>query len=142
MEILAHIIAYMIFACLILAGLALVVGIINFFYYRMWRSNSVKVYYDDNDHRKGYYIVKRPSGPYPVGYPREQIVNDMEAFERLKREQKAKNRGRKYEEPGYISSKSRPLWLQILLMTPAEYIKYRKQRKELKNNRNNFGSKA
>ncbi len=85
MDTLAQIIAYLIFAVLILAGFGIIVAIAEFFYYRKWRSNKVRVYYDDNDHRKGYYIVKRPRGPYPVGYPKEQIVKDMEAFEQLKR---------------------------------------------------------
>lgn len=144
MDIIAHIIAYAIYAVLILSGLGLIVRICQYFYYREYRSDSVKVYYDDNDHRKGYYIVKRPRGPYPVGYPKERIVADMEAFERLKQEEKAK---RNYklnlsqvpdipeEKPNTAFNipskpkKSRPKWLQILLMTPAEYLEYRKQRK-------------
>ena len=86
-------IAFLIYAGLILGGLGLIVAVAKFFYYRQWRSDEVRVYYDDNDHRKGYYVVKRPRGPYPVGYPKEKIVKDMETFERLKREQKAKRRG-------------------------------------------------
>lgn len=140
MEILAHIIAYAIYAVLILAGLGFAVRICQYFYYREYRSDSVKVYYDDNDHRKGYYIVRRPRGPYPVGYSHEKIVRDMEAFERLKREQKAKERGKvdlslwpdipEKDSPSYhIPKKPRPRWLQILLMTPAEYLEERRSKK-------------
>lgn len=147
MEILAQIIAYLIFAGLILCGLGVIVAIVRFFYYRQWRDNTVKVYYDDNDHRKGYYIVKRPRGPYPVGYPKEQIVKDMEAFERLKRKEKEKRKGKLNvshmpnipQKTPNISfnitpkpKKPRPMWFQILLMTPAEYMAYRRQRKEVK----------
>lgn len=64
------------------------------------------------------YIVKRPRGSYPVGYPREQILKDMEAFEQLKREQKAKNTGRSIESLRRTQNKPRPMWLQVLLMTP------------------------
>lgn len=92
----------------------------------------IKVYYDDHDHSKGYYYVRKPGGTYPVGYPKEQIVKDMEAFERLKREQKANSRGRSANETGYTLKKSRPMWLEILFMTPAEYMQYRRRRKEAK----------
>lgn len=144
MDLLAHIIVYVFFAFLILAGVGLIVRICEYFYYREYRSDSVRVYYDDNDHRKGYYVVKRPRGPYPVGYPKERIVRDMEEFERLKREEKAKRR-RQYdlshvqdiprEKPNPAFNipprpkKPRPKWLRILLMTPAEYIEYRKHQK-------------
>ena len=90
----------------------------------------IKVYYDDHDQSKGYYYVRKPGGTYPVGYPREQIVKDMEAFERLKREQKAKSSGRSANESSFTLKKSRPMWLEILFMTPAEYMQYRQQRKE------------
>lgn len=92
MDILAHIIEYGIFAVLILAGLGFIVRICQYFYYREYRSDSVKVYYDDDNHRKGYYIIKRPRGPYPIGYPKERIVAEMEAFEQLKREQELKGK--------------------------------------------------
>ena len=88
----------------------------------------IKVYYDDNDHSKGYYYVGKPGGTYPIGYPKEKIVNDMEAYEQLKRKQKAKSRST--YGTGYTRKKPRPMWLQILLMTPAEYMQYRRQRKE------------
>lgn len=146
-EIIAHIIAFLIYAFLILGGLGLIVGIAKYFYYRGWRSDSVKIYYDDNDHRKGYYIVKRPRGPYPVGYPKEQIVKDMEEFEQLKREQKekARNHGHRLVRADFpfeipedkvrydIASKPRkprPMWIQILLMTPAEYLAYRRKKRQ------------
>ena len=88
----------------------------------------IKVYYDDHDHSKGYYYVRKPGGQYPVGYPREQIAKDMEAFERLKREQKVRSRGRNVSGTEYSKKKPRPMWLQILLMTPAEYMEYRRRR--------------
>lgn len=132
MDILAHIIAYLIFAGLILCGLGIVVSIARFFYYRKWKSDRIRVYYDDNDHRKGYYIVNRPRGPYPVGYPKEQIVKNMEEFERLRREQKEKQKNRGAEDVKYTTKTPRPMWLQILLMTPAEYMEYRRRRKEAK----------
>ena len=143
LDILAHIIAYLFIAALILSGLGLIVAIAQFFYYRKWRSNKVKVYYDDNDHRKGYYIVNRPRGPYPVGYPKEKIIKDMEAFERLKREQKEKaknhNRARTIDKGKYYfiekSNESNPTWIQILMMTPAEYMAYRRRKKERKKER-------
>lgn len=50
----------------------------------------IKVYYDDNDHSKGYYYIGKPGGTYPIGYPKEKIVKDMEAYEQLKRKQKQK----------------------------------------------------
>ncbi|MDE6927453.1 MAG: hypothetical protein K2P06_01860 [Muribaculaceae bacterium] len=90
MDILAHIIAYVFIAALILSGLGLIVLIANFFTIENGEAIKSKVYYDDNDHRKGYYIVSRPHGPYPVGYPKERIIKDMEEFERLRRSQKEK----------------------------------------------------
>lgn len=96
------------------------------------QGDRIKVYYDEHDHSKGYYYVRKPGGTYPVGYPREQIVRDMAAYERLKREQKAKRRGRSANEAGYTMKKTRPMWLEILFMTPAEYMKYRRRRKETK----------
>lgn len=122
-DIFAHIIAYAIFACLALAGLGLVILIYQFVYYRQWRNNKVKVYYDDNDHRKGYYIVRRPRGPYPVGYPKERIVRDMAEFERLRRGQNADAQNPPVSK--------RPTWLQTLLMTPAEYIEYLRRKNEI-----------
>lgn len=88
----------------------------------------IKVYYDDNDHSKGYYYFGKPGGTYPIGYPKEKIVKDMEAYEQLKRKQKAKSRSA--YGTGYTRKKPRSMWLQILLMTPAEYMQYRRQRKE------------
>lgn len=130
MDILAKFIVYAFFAVLILAGVGFIVRICQFFYYRQYRSDSVKVYYDDNDHRKGYYIVKRPRGPYPVGYPKEKIIEDMEEFERLKREEKAKRDGHADMTKTIAPKlkKPRPMWLRILLMTPSEYIDYKRQR--------------
>lgn len=124
MDILVQIIADLIFAGLIMSGFGIIVAVGRYFYYRQWRSDKVSVYYDDNDRRKGCYIVKRPRGPYPVGYPKEKIIKDMEDFERLRREQKDKTRklGRLWA--------ARPMWLRILLMTPAEYKEYRRRRKE------------
>ena len=80
--------------------------------------DRIKIYYDDNDHSKGYYYIGKPGGTYPIGYPRERIVKDMEDYERLKQEQKNKRR-----------KKTRPMWVKILLMTPSEYMEYRRQRK-------------
>lgn len=130
MDILAKFIVYAFFAVLILAGVGFIVRICQFFYYRQYRSDSVKVYYDDNDHRKGYYIVKRPRGPYPVGYPKEKIIEDMEEFERLKREEKAKRDGHADMTKTIAAKlkKPRPMWLRILLMTPSEYMDYKRQR--------------
>ena len=125
----AHILVYLVYALLLLAGFGLVIAIARFFYYRRWRSDYVRIYYDDNDHRKGYYMVRRPRGPYPVGYPQEQIVKDMEEFERLKREQKAKDRGRQAKYMPSGPGSARPMWLQILLMTPSEYAAYRRRMK-------------
>lgn len=88
----------------------------------------IKVYYDDNDHSKGYYYIGKPGGTFPIGYPKEKIVKDMEAYEQLKRKQKAKSRSA--YGTGYTQKKPRLMWLQILLMTPAEYMQYRRQRKE------------
>lgn len=90
----------------------------------------IKVYYDGNDHSKGYYYVGKPGGTYPIGYPKEKIVKDMEAYEQLKRKQKAKSRSRSVYGTGNTLKKPRPMWLQVLLMTPAEYMQYRRQRKE------------
>lgn len=144
MDILIHILVYVFFTMLILAGLGFIVLKFKYFYYHEYSSDSVKVYYDDNDHQKGYYIVKRPQGPYPVGYPKDRIIADMEDFERLKREEKAKrkrqlnmsqipnNSKETTNTTINISSKprkQRPKWLQILLMTPAEYNAYKKQNK-------------
>lgn len=141
MEILAHIIVYALYTLLILAGVGLIIRICEYFYYREYRSDSVKVYYDDNDHRKGYYIVKRPRGPYPIGYPKKQIIKDLEKFEQLKRDEKLKRDGKlhlsqvpdlPYEpiNPAFnIPPKPRPRWLRVLLMTPAEYLEYRRQKK-------------
>lgn len=92
----------------------------------------LKVYYDDNDHSKGYYYVNKPGGRYPVGYPKEKIVKDMKAFERLKREQKTKRIGRRADGAELSPNKPRSMWLQILLMTPAEYTQYRRRKKEAK----------
>lgn len=124
MDMLAQIIAFLILAGLIIGGFGIIVAVGRYFYYRQWRSDKVSVYYDDNDRRKGCYIVKRPRGPYPVGYPKEKIIKDMEDFERLRREQKYKTRnlGRLWA--------ARPIWLKILFMTPAEYKGYRRRRKE------------
>lgn len=127
-DILAHIIAYVFIAALILSGLGLIVLIANFFYYRKWRSNKVKVYYDDNDHRKRYYIVSRPHGPYPVGYPKERIIKDMEEFERLRRSQKEKTKNH-----NIVHAKTKKSLFEILMMTPAEYKEYRQREKEKKN---------
>ena len=92
----------------------------------------IRVYYDDNDHSKGYYYVSKHGDTYPVGYPMEKMVEDMAAFERLKREQKAKNGGRSSCRTEYAQRKHRLMWLQILLMTPAEYKEYRRHKKEQK----------
>lgn len=135
MDILAHTIVYLFIACLIVGGLGLIVRICMFFYYRQWRSDSIKVYYDDNDHRKGYYIVKRPRGPYPVGYPKEKILKDMEMFELLRQEQKAKNSRKCAKDVAKNPNESHPNWRQILFMTPAEYMAFRRRSKEQKHNR-------
>lgn len=112
MDILAHIIEYGIFAVLILAGLGFIVRICQYFYYREYRSG---------------------------------IVAEMETFEQLKREQEWK--GKRHLDLSQVPDiqkepvnpvsditprpkKSRPMWLKILRMTPAEYIEYRKQSKE------------
>ncbi len=124
-DILAHIIAYVFIAALILSGLGLIVLIANFFYYRKWRSNKVKVYYDDNDHRKRYYIVSRPHGPYPVGYPKERIKEMKERSEKEKKE-KTKNHN-------IVHAKTKKSLFEILMMTPAEYKEYRQREKEKKN---------
>lgn len=145
MDILAQIIVYAIYAVLILAGLGFGVRICQFFYYRQYRSDSIKVYYDDNDHRKGYYIVKRPRGPYPVGYSKEQIVKNMDEFESLKKEETVKRKHQlDLSQVSHIAKegmptacnirsmqkKFHPKWLQILLMTPTEYLEYKRQCKE------------
>ena len=89
----------------------------------------VKVYYDDNDHSKGYYYVAKPGDTYPVGYPKERIIKNMKEYERLMQEQKEK-RNKAYHNKGYRHPRYRPQWLQILLMTPTEYMQYRRRRKE------------
>ncbi|MDE6278252.1 MAG: hypothetical protein K2M06_09130 [Muribaculaceae bacterium] len=95
----------------------------------------MKLYYDDNDHRKGYYYVRRPRGPYPVGYPREQIVKDMEDFERLVQEQKAKAKAKTWTgaKSETKAQATRPTWWDVLMMTPKEYMEYRRRRREGKN---------
>lgn len=87
--------------------------------------DRIKVYYDDTDRSKGYYYVRKPGGTYPIGYPKEKIVKDMEEFERLKQKQNSKSRA-----TSCTAKKPRPMWLQILLMTPAEYMQYRRRKKE------------
>lgn len=110
--------------------ISFVLWVIRGFGAMLSQEERIKVYYDDLDHSKGYYYMRKPGGTYPVGYPREQIVKGMETYERLKREQKAKSRGRSALESGHTLKKPRPMWLQILLMTPADYIQYRRQKKE------------
>ena len=90
----------------------------------------IKVYYDDNDHSKGHYYVSKPGDTYPVGYPKKEIIKGMEEYKRLKREQKAKRRTVKSEETVSTLKKPRPMWLEILFMTPAEYMQYKRRRKE------------
>lgn len=92
--------------------------------------DRVKIYFDDTDHSKVYYYYGKPGDTYPVGYPKEKIIEEMETFERLKREQKAKSRGKNIEEIGSSKKKPRAMWLQILMMTPSEYKEYRRRRKE------------
>lgn len=129
MDVVAYILVYALWGCLIVAAGGLIVGVCRFFYYRRWRSDSVRVYYDDDDHRKGYYVVRCPRGPYPAGYPRERILSDMEEFEQLRRRQKRKRRAAA-DRP--IRRLNRPRWLQILLMTPAEY---RRERRSIRSHR-------
>lgn len=100
---------------------------------------KIKVYYEDNDHSKGYYFVGKPGGIYPVGYPKEKIEKEMKAYVRLKQEQKSKSVWNGGENTQYTLKKSRPMWLQILFMTPAEYMEYRRRKKFINSNKDGTG---
>lgn len=131
-DLLIKVIAWALYAVLFVGLIAFVIWTVRGFGSMFTPRGRVKVYYDDNDHSKGYYYVGKPGGTYPVNYPKEKIVKDMEAFTRLKREQRAKSRDRSANGTMYTLKKPRPIWLQILLMTPAEYKQYRRRRKEVK----------
>lgn len=127
---LTKVLAWALCGVLFVGLIVLVVWVVRGFGAMFTPRDRVKVYYDDNDHTKGYYYVGKPGGTYPIGYPKEKIIKDMEAYEQLKREQKAKSGCRSAYRSEYTQKKSRSMWLQILLMTPAEYMQYRRQRKE------------
>lgn len=124
------VLAWALYGVLIVGLIVFVIWTIRGFGSLFKSRERIKVYYDDNDHSKGYYYIGKPGGTYPIGYPKEKIVKDMEAYEQLKRKQKSKSRSRSAYETGYRLKKPRSTWLQILLMTPAEYMQYRQQRKE------------
>lgn len=128
-EFLIKVLGWALYGAFFIGLIVLVIWAIRGFGALVTQREKIKVYYDDHDHSKGYYYVRKPGGTYPVGYPKEQIVKNMEAFERLKREQKAKSRGRSSDETGYTLKKPRPMWLEILFMTPVEYMQYRRWRK-------------
>ena len=128
-EFLIKVLGWALYGAFFIGLIVLVIWAIRGFGALVTQREKIKVYYDDHDHSKGYYYVRKPGGTYPVGYPKEQIVKNMEAFERLKREQKAKSRGRSSDETGYNLKNPRPMWLEILFMTPVEYMQYRRWRK-------------
>ena len=128
-EFLIKVLGWALYGAFFIGLIVLVIWAIRGFGALVTQREKIKVYYDDHDHSKGYYYVRKPGGTYPVGYPKEQIVKNMEAFERLKREQKAKSRGRSSDETGYTLKNPRPMWLEILFMTPVEYMQYRRWRK-------------
>ncbi|MDE6121314.1 MAG: hypothetical protein K2F63_05950 [Muribaculaceae bacterium] len=129
-EILIKVLGRALYGTLFIGLIVLVIWAIRGFGALFTQRERIKVYYDDHDHSKGYYYVRKPGGTYPVGYPKEQIGKNMEAFERLKREQKAKRRGQSDNELEHTLKKSRPMWLEILFMTPAEYMQYKRRRKK------------
>lgn len=123
-EILAHILGWIIVAVFTL-GFLYLIGYLIYLLWGSWNNwGKIKVYYDENDHSKGYYWISPPGNSYPLGYPREKILEEREQYENLKREQKVKNKDRS------PSGKPRPLWLRILLMTPSEYLEYRRKKRQ------------
>lgn len=129
-DFLIKVLAWSLYGVLFLGLIVFVIWTIRGFGSLFKSRERIKVYYDENDHSKGYYYVGKPGGTYPIGYPKEKIVKNMEAYEQLKRKQKAKSRSRSAYKTGNTLKKPRPMWLQVLLMTPAEYMQYRRQRKE------------
>lgn len=129
-DFLIKVLAWALYGVLFVGLIAFVIWAIRGFGSLFGSRDRIKVYYDDNDHSKGYYYVGKPGGTYPIGYSKEKIVKDMVAYEQLKRKQKVNSRSQSAYGTGYTLKKPRPMWLQILLMTPAEYKQYRRQRKE------------
>lgn len=129
-DFLIKVLAWALYSVLFVGLIVFVIWTIRSFGSLFKSQERIKVYYDDNDHYKGYYYVGKPGDTYPIGYPKKKIVKDMDAYKQLTRKQKAKSRSRSAFGTGYTLKKPRPRWLQILLMTPAEYMQYRRQRKE------------
>lgn len=128
-DFLIKVLAWALYGVLFVGLIAFVIWTIRGFGSLFKSRERIKVFYDDNDHSKGYYYVGKPGGTYPLGYPKEKIAKDMEAYERLVHGEKAKRGGRNIEGIGSSRKKPRPIWLQILLMTPAEYLQYRRRKK-------------
>lgn len=131
-DFLIKVLAWSLYGALFVGLIVFVIWTVRGFGSMFTPRERIKVYYDDNDHSKGYYYIGKPGGIYPVNYPKEKIVKDMEAYKQLKQKQKANSRSRSANGTGYTLRKPRPIWLKILLMTPAEYMQYRRRRQEAK----------
>lgn len=106
--------------------IGLVMLLISFIYGCFTNFGRIKVYYDDNDHSKGFYWICPPTNIYPVGYSRKTILADKEEYERLKREQKAKRKISIWRR----DPSQRPGWVQFLFYeTPFTLWEKRKHRK-------------